>query len=177
MPREEVRELGCRHYVEHFRSYVLPEELQKSRKAPRVMIGDEAWPGVCRGLLERGVCILLSEAELLHVGGQPLLNGLFGVKKGEEEEGVPVHRLIMELRPCNLVCRGIEGGVATLPSCATVGPISLRCFFYIKVPTNLSSFQPSATPELWPDGHDPCYAAPQALPTGAKNSVSVAGLW
>lgn len=85
-------ELGCKHYVENSGARVLPEEVQQSMKAP------EAWPGVCRGLLGNGVCIPMLEQDLFHVDGRPLLNGLFGVPKGEEEQDVPIHRLIMDLR-------------------------------------------------------------------------------
>ena len=38
VPLAEVCELGCRHYVENFRSYVLPEELQQPMKPPRVLV-------------------------------------------------------------------------------------------------------------------------------------------
>ena len=94
------------------------------------------------------------EEDIYHVDGQPLLNGLFGVPKGEEEQGIPIHRLIMDLRPCNKVVRGIEGDVATLPTWATMAPLQLmpsedlvissedvRCFFYIfKIPREWSAF-------------------------------------
>ena len=60
VPLAEVCELGCRHYVENFRSYILPEELQQATKPPRVLITSEAWTEVCRGLLGNGVCIPMS---------------------------------------------------------------------------------------------------------------------
>ena len=102
VPLAEVCELGCRHHVENFlRSYVLPEELQQQMKPPRVLVALEAWAEVCRGLLGNGVCIPMLEQDLFHVDGQPLL----GVPKGEEEQGIPIHRLIMDLRPCNKVVR------------------------------------------------------------------------
>ena len=59
VPLADVCELGCRHYVMNFTSYILPEEMQKPMKPPRVLVGEEAWPGVCEGLLRRGVCIAM----------------------------------------------------------------------------------------------------------------------
>ena len=191
VPLADVVELGCRHYVMNFASYVLPEEMQKPMKPPRLMISDEAWPRVCEGLLGNGVCIALKEAELYHVGGRPLLNGLFGVPKGEEQGGHPIHRLIMDLRPANLVCRGIDGDVSTLPTWATMSPLQLmpaedlvvssedvRCFFYIfQVPREWSMFLGFNKPiprELWPDDDGPYFLASQVLPMGFKNSVSLA---
>ena len=191
VPLADVVELGCRHYVMNFASYVLPEEMQKPMKPPRLMISDEAWPRVCEGLLGNGVCIALKETELYHVGGRPLLNGLFGVPKGEEEGGHPIHRLIMDLRPANLVCRGIDGDVSTLPTWATMSPLQLmpaedlvvssedvRCFFYIfQVPREWSMFLGFNKPiprVLWPDDDGPYYLASQVLPMGFKNSVSLA---
>ena len=76
VPLAKVVDLGCRHYVLNFKSYVLPEELQKPMKPPRIMISDEAWPRVCEGLLGKGVCVPLKEKDLHHVDGRPLLNGL-----------------------------------------------------------------------------------------------------
>ena len=191
VPLVEVCELGCRHYVENFVSYVLPEEMRQPMKPPRVLITNEAWRDVCKGLLGNGVCIPMLEQDLFHVGGQPLLNGLFGVPKGEQEQGVEIHRLIMDLRPCNKVVRGIEGDVSTLPSWATMAPLQLmpsedlvissedvRCFFYIfKIPREWSAFlgfNRPIPPELCPDSQGTYYLASQVLPMGFKNSVSLA---
>ena len=97
----------------------------------------------------------------------------------------------MDLRPANLVCRGIEGDVATLPTWATMSPLQLmpcedlvissedvRCFFYIfQVPREWSSFLGFNKPiprEMWPDDDGPYYLASQVLPMGFKNSVSLA---
>ena len=74
------------------------------------------WDAVCEGLVEAGICGANAEADLYHVEGRPLLNGMFGVSKGEMEMGHDVHRLIMNLVPLNNICRGIQGDVATLHS-------------------------------------------------------------
>ena len=181
----EVCELGCKQYVDHFLDYLLPGEVQEKMKPPRVLVHDDNWLEVCKGLLSRGVCTPI------HEDGAPVLNGLFGVPKDEEVDGIPIHRLIMDLRPCNLVCRALEGDVSTLPSWATMGPLQImptedlvvssedvRCFFYIfKIPSEwrkLLAFNKVLPRELWPTPHGPYYMASQVLPMGFKNSVSLA---
>ena len=187
----DVCELGCKHYVENFSEYLLPGEMQQAMKGPRVLVHDDHWREVCEGLTRNVVCTILPKSQVYHVQGQPLLNGLFGVKKDEIVDGLPVHRLIMDLRPCNNVCRGLEGDVATLPSWATMGPLQLmptedlvvssedvRCFFYIfKVPQEWHPFLAFNKPlprDMWPGDDGPYYIASQVLPMGFKNSVSLA---
>ena len=182
----EVCELGYKHYVDHFLEYLLPGEVQRKMKPPRVLLHDDDWLEVCKGLIAKGVCVPIKEEDLYCVEGAPVLNGLFGVPKDEEVEGLPIHRLIVDLRPCNLVCRGLEGDVATLPSWATMGPTEdlvissedVRCFFYIfKVPDEwrrLLAFNKVLPRELWPTSEGPYYLASQVLPMGFKNSVSLA---
>ena len=137
-----VLEGGCRHYVTHFEDYLVPPESMEYTKPPRVMVADDQWEGVCRGLLSSGICGLLPESELFHVKGRPLLNGLFGVPKGDRAGGIELHRLIMNLIPLNNICRPIQGDVSTLPAWSSAGPLMLmptqqlligsdvRCFFY-----------------------------------------------
>ena len=187
----DVCELGCKHYVDHFHEYLLPGEMQKRMKPPRVLVHDDHWMEVCTGLLSRGVCVPIHEKEVYCVEGALVLNGLFGVPKGEEAGGLPVHRLIMDLRPCNLVCRALDGDISTLPSWATMSPLQVmpteglvvssedvRCFFYIfKIPSEwrkLLAFNKILPRDLWPTADGPYYLASQVLPMGFKNSVSVA---
>ena len=80
------------------------------------MVTEHDWDGVCEGLISAGICGVMAENELFQVEGKPLLNGLFGVSKGEQVDGHDVHRLIMNLIPLNNICRGIQGDVATLPA-------------------------------------------------------------
>ena len=78
------------------------------------------------------------------MGGQPVLNGLFGVSKEEFSGGWEVMRLIMNLIPVNRLCRNLGGDVSTLPSWSGMNPFLLkpsevmlmssediRCFFYL----------------------------------------------
>ena len=188
MPAEVA---SVEHYVDHFLEYLLPREVQKGMKPPKVLVHEDDWLEVCTGLLGRGVCTPIHVDDVFRVDGAPVLNGLFGVPKDEEANGIPIHRLIMDLRPCNLVCRALEGDVSTLPSWATMGPLQImptedliissedvRCFFYIfKIPSEwrrLLAFNKVLPRELWPTPHGPYYLASQVLPMGFKNSVSLA---
>lgn len=150
----ELLDGGCRHYVTHFEEYLLEEPDRVHVKAPRVMVHDSAWDDLCQRLIDSGICRVISESELFKVGDKPLLNGMFGVDKGEMDGHFECHRLIMNLIPLNTICRGIQGDVATLPCWASMGPLSLmpteqllissedaRCFFiYLKYQCPGTSF-------------------------------------
>ena len=68
----------------------------------------------------------------------------FSVAKDEIREGIPVTRLIMNLKPWNSISRSLCGDVGTLPSITQMSAIyihdddilatsseDLRCFFYL----------------------------------------------
>ena len=185
-----VLEGGCRHYVTHFEDYLVPPESMEYTKPPRVMVADDQWEGVCRGLLSSGICGLLPESELFHVKGRPLLNGLFGVPKGDRAGGIELHRLIMNLIPLNNICRPIQGDVSTLPAWSSAGPLMLmptqqlligsdvRCFFYIfKVPAaweKFLGFNKAVPTHLHLGQTERHFLVSRVLPMGFRNSVSLA---
>lgn len=188
---EDVVELGSRHFVLNFEEYLLPVEDQKYVHPPRVMVPPDGWDTFCTELLARGVFDKVHEDDLYRVEGKPLLNGLFGVSKGEFDGPWESMRIIMNLVPVNQVCRSIEGDVGTLPSWAGMTPLSLmpeenlivssedvRCFFYIfKVPKAWHRYMafnrplPSALKGEKDGTWFPCSAV---LPMGFKNSVALA---
>ena len=51
----------------------------------------------------------------MHVQGEPVLSGLFGVTKNEWDGPFEVLRLIMDLRPLNAICQAVSGDADTLP--------------------------------------------------------------
>ena len=140
---KDICEQGCKHYIEHFPDFLKPpHEWEQVRKA-RVMVTDRDWSEVAAGLLEAGIFGVIPESEVFRVHGKLLLNGLFGVEKHEEVEGIPVYRLIMNLVPLNGLCQGLHGDIATLPHWFGMTPFhiephesmvvsseDLRCFFY-----------------------------------------------
>ena len=190
---EEVCTLGSRYYVEHFDEFVRPRESWAPLSTPKVMVRDEDWPQVCRGLLDAGLCGLLHRDEVFDTGEGPLLNGMFGVTKDEWHDGTEVFRLIMNLIPLNGIAMPLQGDVGTLPSWAGMNPFFLqphenllissedvRCFFYtMAVPLawhRYLAFNKVVPETILPDHlkGEEVYLASKVLPMGFLNSVSLA---
>ena len=154
IPLEEVCDLGTLDYISHFEEYLLPSEAQVYTKPPRVMVEDQHWEQVCSGLVKKGICDILPVSDLHHVGGLPLLNGMFGVSKDEFANGWEVMRLIMNLVPVNKLCRNLGGDISTLPNwggmnlfllqdgeVVLMSSEDIRCFFYLfRVPRTWQRF-------------------------------------
>ena len=191
VPLEEVVELGCKHYVLNFKEYLLPEQDQVLVSKPKVMVPSESWLGLCKGLIDLGLCRVLPESQVYRVKGELLLNGLFGVSKGEFINGYEVMRLIMNLIPLNAICQGLEGDVSTLPSWSgmtgfhlmptenlVISSEDVRCFFYIfRVPEEWHPFLCFNRPVpgvLCGSSREKCYLSATVLPMGFKNSVGIA---
>lgn len=186
-----VVELGSLHYVQHFEEYLLPPEDQIYTRPPKVMVPPSEWERFCGELLQRGVFSKIHEDDLHQVSGQPLLNGLFGVSKGDYTGHWENLRVIMNLVPVNKICRSIEGDVSTLPSWAGMSPLQLmpdedlvissedvRCFFYIfKIPSawhRCLAFNRPLPHSLCGAREGKWYPCSAVLPMGFKNSVSLA---
>lgn len=106
VPLEEVCSQGCKHYVENFDFYLKPKSEWPKLTKPRVMVLDDEWDDVCRGLVRTGVCCFMEEDDIFHTEAGPLLNGLFGVTKDDfTKDGCEIFRLIMNLVPLNNLCR------------------------------------------------------------------------
>ena len=192
IPLVEICDLGTLDYVNHFERYLIPEDERVYTKPPRIMVEDSDWERVCAGLLEKGLCRLISKDEVYHLGGRPLFNGLFGVSKDEFADGVEVFRLIMNLVPVNKLCRNLHGDVATLPSWAgmqsylledgdllMMSSEDIRCFFYLfEIPKSwhaFMSFGKEVPQSLLPQGSSGVfYLASRVLPMGFLNSVTIA---
>ena len=193
--RLELRDFctqGTLHYIDHFEDHLLDTSHMTCPRAPRVMVGDD-WPAICKGLIEKKICEVTPIDELFHIDQAPLLNGMFGVGKGEFVGDVETQRLIMNLIPLNQLCEPLVGDVVTLPNISSFGTFLLddgevalvssedvRCFFYLfKVPPAWKKFLgfnkhvPDAlVPEEWRDR--PCVLTSCVLPMGFVNSVSIA---
>ena len=102
------------------------------------------WAELCRGLVDLKVCDIMPIDQLCHVEGQPLLNGVFSVGKGEYKNGLETQRLIMGLILVSTLCKPLAGDVSTLPGIAGLSGFLLdagevvllssediRCFFYL----------------------------------------------
>jgi hypothetical protein len=90
-----------------------------------VLVPPDQWETFCNELLSRGVFARVHEDDIHRVDNKLLLNGLFGVSKGEFDGAWESMRIIMNLVPVNQVCKSIEGDVGTLPSWAGMTPLRL----------------------------------------------------
>ena len=193
IPLSAVCGEGALAYVENFEEFLIPEADQVLLKPPRVQVQDSDWEAVVQGLVSRKLCCIMPVKDLYHVGGRPVLNGLFGVSKHEFTDGVEHLRLIMNLCPINALCRPLHSDIGTLPSWACVGPLFLgdhqdlvvssediRCFFYnFEIPVEwrkYMGFNKLVPPHLTPNEHagEDCVLASAVLPMGFLNSVGIA---
>lgn len=185
---------GCRHYVEAFEEYFLPDEQQTIGRPPRILVDQSDWFDVCKGLIGTGICGVLPQRLLHHVGDIALENGLFAVSKNEfDDSGLELHRLIMNMVPLNKLCRSLRGDIGTLPSIAGFSAFYLddsevavmcsediKCFYYLfKVPDRWMRFMGFAR-EV-PSGLVPpefagqsCRLVARVLPMGFVHSVALA---
>lgn len=184
---------GVLEYIEDFEGYLVPEEFRTLRKVPKTMILADDWDEVATGLVQRGLCEVMLEQELYHVGPTPLLNGLFAVTKDEFCGSTELLRLIMNLRPLNDLVRPLEGDTCTLPTITNLGSMFLeedeilcissadiRCFFYLfRLPRQWYKYLAFGKPVpqgLLPQGAagSKGYLVSRVLPMGFTNSVAIA---
>ena len=189
---------GTLAYVKNFEDFLLPPQDQHLGKAPSIMVEASHWAEVCSGLVRRGVCRLMHVSELHHIGGRPLMNGLFAVSKQEQATDAQgnvfeVCRLIMNLVPTNGCCRSLVGDTSTLPSVVGMSSIVLddnqllvtssediRCFFYLfRTPPSwwkYMGFGREVPREALPSGYTGggWHLVTQVLPMGFINSVAIA---
>ena len=81
--------------------YLKPESNRTWMKTPRVMVAPKDWEEVAKGLVDRHICEVNPLSQILHVDEKLVFGGLFGVPKDEQVGGLPVLRLITDLRPIN----------------------------------------------------------------------------
>lgn len=117
---------GVLHFITHIEETLVPLEDQTSGKTPSVMVKEGSWESLAQGLASRGLCQVVREEALYSINGSPLLNGLFSVAKDEIREGIPVTRLIMNLKPWNSISRSLCGDVGTLPSITQMSAIYIH---------------------------------------------------
>eukprot|EP00438_Fugacium_kawagutii_P015127 Skav226488 [mRNA] locus=scaffold744:92997:96548:- [translate_table: standard] len=186
-------DLGVLRYVDCFTEFLVPEDMRVIGKPPRVLVPDSEWDAVATGLVQRGICDVILEDEVYQKDGKLLLNGLFAVSKDEFQGDTELLRLIMNLKPCNSLCRTLDGDTATLPMATSLGSIYLdedevlvvssediRCFFYLfRVPVawqRYMAFGREVPASLLPPsaGGRKGFLSSRVLPMGFLNSVGIA---
>ena len=191
VPGEECCVGGVRDFLINPEKFVKPTQHWVYQKPPRVYVDDCDWRELAAGLLRRGICEVFPLDEAIHVQGQPVLGGLFGVPKNETVDGVDVLRLIMDLRPVNHLFESIVGDMNTLPMLSQLLPLEIhpsegllvssediKAMFYI-VGLNQKwrkflCFGKPLPPDLCPDNSRQYVLSSRVLPMGFINSVAVA---
>ena len=193
LPLQEFCTMGTLEYVLNFEKYLVPMEDVEVPKKPKVMVEPQSWETLCTGLVEKNICEVWPLDDVFHLRGEPILNGMFAVGKGEFQDNVETQRLIMNLTPVNSMCRNLIGDVCTLPGLSgfssfvleddEVGVFSsedIKCFFYLfSVPEQWKKYLgfnrlvPSSVVPPRFCGRD-CVLVSRVLPMGFVNSVSIA---
>ncbi|CAK0891233.1 unnamed protein product [Prorocentrum cordatum] len=110
-----------RRYLEEPIEMLVPLDCFPARPKPgKVMASSTEIIRIGRGLLERGLVAPLRRSDLLHIRGEPVVNGLFGVLKDDlvpsgPLAGQPQLRLIMNLTASNQLMGELPLDIAKLP--------------------------------------------------------------
>ena len=171
--------------------HTLPNE---APRAGSVMATPDEAILIAKNLLDLGLVRILSENELVVVGGRPLLNGLFGVSKGKPVPGnehLTVLRLIMNLTASNSVMEDLRGDIGALPYFGQWKAIILNdnenllwsyedmigCFHLFRLPDSWSryfafncAFKAS---DLGLEGDKSVYIGSRVMPMGWCNSMGI----
>jgi len=118
LPLEDFCRLGTLHFIQNFTDHLLPEDAIEVPRPPSVMVEPGSWEELSKGLVSKNICEIWPVKRLFHIKGEPLLNGLFAVGKGEYVGAEGRQRLIMNLTPLNSISQSLMGDVGTLPGLA-----------------------------------------------------------
>ena len=130
-----------------------PDEKTPGPNVRRVHIKKGEELGVWKLLEERGIITWLPIGKVHQDQGGPYLSGLFGVPKSGRftEEGLPLLRVIMNLKPINRALSIIQGDIAELPSAGKWLQLVLEdgdCLSISQADMS-SAFYLFALPECW----------------------------
>ncbi|CAE7349712.1 unnamed protein product [Symbiodinium sp. CCMP2592] len=158
----DLAEGGVREFLINPQSFLRKGWDTQSMRSSRVMVSDSDWGDLARGLVQYNLCAILPESAILHCGGTPVFNGLFGVEKGEQAEGVEMNAF--EIQPSEELLISSE---------------DIRAMFYIfGLPScwlPYFAFNKPVPEDLVPPGVDEsCYLCSKVLPMGFISSVGVA---
>ena len=158
---------------------------------PRVMCDDMEWPRVVKAMYERHLVVPVSTRP--SVRGEPVLNGAFGVVKPDKftDTGLPVLRMIVDLRASNTILEQLEGDVRTLTGAAVfqklmVGPDEellvsgddlTAAFYLFRLPPSWPQYLVLRKPVPWsifePDRPGETLVGLAVLPMGWSSAVAV----
>eukprot|EP00971_Amphidinium_carterae_P021440 422923-Amphidinium_carterae.1 len=119
-------------------------EVQLPLPTPGVWCADQDWNQVAVNLINHGILETIPFSSIATVGGKPVLNGLFGVRKSGIDGLNGAMRLIVNLTPSNALQQPILGDMGLLPHHSMWSSLSLprnqvllwssedlKCAFYL----------------------------------------------
>ena len=184
---------GMKDFIRHPARWIKPVDQQVWMKPPAVMVPLDCWEEMVEGLIHRNICGVIPLKEVFHVGGSPILGGIFGVPKGETTPaGVPILRLIMDLRPINQNFIPLGGDLSTLPMLSQMFQLEIQPHEHLVISSEdvRAMFYIIGLPKEWapflgfsriiptrfnpPGVKGPCVLFSKVLPMGFVNSVSLA---
>ena len=108
---------GTRNFLEHPEDALLDEIPKGVKLQAKVHVKEDEKLPLANVLVKRRLCVWVPESEVLTVGQQKVLNGMFAVAKGSFlHSGEELQRLIMNLVPTNSIFTHAQGATADLPS-------------------------------------------------------------
>ena len=184
--------LGTRRFLENPLESVLEAPRKGVKLEAKVHIQSGEALELFKLLVERKICHWIEDDHVMRVGGTQILNGMFAVGKGTHlETGEEIQRVIMNLIPCNGVCKQAQGGTQNLPSICQYLSLVLNsdhrlalyqsdmvsAFYLFRLPVQ---WHPLMAFNIWFDGKDiglqegqrfrPCCAV---IPMGWSSAVAI----
>ena len=184
--------LGTRRFLENPLESVLEAPKNGVKLDAKVHIQSGEALDLFKLLVERNICQWIEDDHVMKVGGSQILNGMFAVGKGTHlETGEEIQRVIMNLIPCNGVCKQAQGGTQNLPSICQYLSLVLNsdhrlalyqsdmvsAFYLFRLPV---AWHPLMAFNIWFDGKDlglqpgqrfrPCCAV---IPMGWSSAVAI----
>ena len=109
---------GTQWFLDHPEESLLEQGEPKVKFQAKVHIAPGEALEFCKLLVSRNICTWVLDDDVLEVGGQKVLNGMFAVGKGSfvGDSHVELQRTIMNLIPTNAVFSQSQGGTSNLPA-------------------------------------------------------------
>ena len=173
------------------RPELLLKEVFQEIPTPQVMCSDSEWEKVVLAMYERHLVTPVTRKPV--VEGKPVLNGAFGVVKPDRftESGLPILRMIMDLRASNTILEQLEGDVSTLTGAASFQKIVMgegdelllsgddltAAFYLFRLPEAFAEYlvlrKPVRKSLFWPGQTGTTLVGICVLPMGWSSAVAV----
>eukprot|EP00971_Amphidinium_carterae_P335376 6471215-Amphidinium_carterae.1 len=111
IPAASLTSGSLKRYLENPDDAVIDVSRMRERPKPgRVLIAAGQHKCIAQGLIRRKLCTLIPKKQLLHIGGEPVVNGCFGIPKPSDSPDEPSPlRFIMNLTASNSIMKKFDG--------------------------------------------------------------------